>query len=101
MPTVTVDIALFALYTALIFGAGYKVESWHTQSKQGAELQKQVIVTNAADKKAFDIASKFEASTQSARDSQSQLLEKWNEAPHTACMLSDISIGLLTAATAP
>ena len=101
MPTLTIDIALFALYTALIFGAGYKVESWHTQAKQGAELQKQIIVTNVADKKAFDIASKFEVSMQKSRASNSQLLEKWNETPHTVCNLSSSAIKLLSTATAP
>ena len=99
MPTVTVDIALFALYTAIIFGAGWQVESWHLQSKQGTTLQKQVVVTNIAEKKDADIATQFELSMQKSRASNSQLLEKLNETPHTVCNLSSGAIKLLTAAT--
>ncbi len=103
MPTtVTLDIALFALYTAIIFGAGWQVESWRIGSKQAVQLQKQITATNTVEAHNDAIASGFEAIARSIRQNYAQLDEKWritHEAPHPVCLLSASDISLLVAAT--
>lgn len=102
MPTVEIDLILIALCTVFIFGCGWEAESWHLGSKHAIELQAQIAATNAAEKKADNIAAEFESATQASRVSQDQLLEQWraaDEKPHTVCLLSPDSLRLLSAAT--